>query len=77
MIWHERRLSWPRVGNHSEYWIVGDEWGWTSRLAVQEGSSKDPVMLVWTSFLAAPFGEEIPRPTLLGEPSGLASMARP
>ena len=77
MIWHERRLSWPRVGNHSEYWIVGDEWGWTSRLAVQEGSSKDPVMLVWTSFLAAPFGEAIPWPTLLGEPSGLASMARP
>ncbi|OLP78840.1 hypothetical protein AK812_SmicGene40945 [Symbiodinium microadriaticum] len=72
-----RRLSWPRVGNHSEYWIVGDEWGWTSRLAVQEGSSKDPVMLVWTSFLAAPFGEAIPWPTLLGEPSGLASMARP
>ncbi|OLP80724.1 hypothetical protein AK812_SmicGene38829 [Symbiodinium microadriaticum] len=31
-----RQLSWPRVGNHSEYWIVGDEWGWTSRLAVQE-----------------------------------------
>ena len=58
MIWHERRLSWPRVGNHSEYWIVGDEWGWASRLAVQEGSSKDPVMLVWTSFLAAPFGKK-------------------
>ena len=77
MIWHERQLSWPRVGNHSEYWFVGDGWGWTSRLAVQEGSSKDPVMLVWTSFLAAPFGEAIPWPTLMGEPSGLASMARP
>ena len=76
-IRHERQLSWPRVGNHSDDWIVGDGWGWTSRLAVQEGLSKDPVMLVWTSFLAAPFGEAIPWPTLMGEPSGLASMARP
>ena len=75
--WHQRQLSWPCVGNHSEYRSLGDGWGWTSRLAVQEGSSKDPVMLVWTSFLAAPFGEAIPWPTLLGEPSGLASMARP
>ena len=63
----------------------GDGWGWASRLTVLEGSSNDVGMLVWTSFLAAPFEEVVPRPTLLGRalwknfhgPSVIESAERP
>ena len=79
-VWHQRQLfSWPCVRFHcgSDDRMWEDRVGGASRLTVLECLPATWGWLVWTSFLAAPFGEAIPWPTLRGEPSGLASMARP
>ena len=84
-FWHKRRLRRPCARYRPAHQVLGDGWGWASRLTVLEGLSNDAGMLVWTSFLAAPFGEVIPRPTLLGRalwknfhgPSMIESAERP
>ena len=72
-------FCWPSVrGNHSADQIFGGLGG--PGLAVDRVEcffQRPGDGFVWTSFLAAPYGEEILWPTLLGEPSGIASVARP